>query len=109
MSLDVQARSRNWNRPCWTQSRPTAEPTPRHLEATMTSASMKLPGRAGRGGRAVLRRGRAPRLRAPGHPGDEHRRFRLAGGGYGNPFRGGGFEGLDRGVWFFNHCSSKPR
>ena len=22
---------------------------------------------------------------------------------YGNPFRGGGFEGLDRGVWFFNH------
>jgi uncharacterized protein len=22
---------------------------------------------------------------------------------YNNPFRGGGFEGLDRGVWFFNH------
>ncbi len=22
---------------------------------------------------------------------------------YGNPFRGGGFEGLDRGIWFFNH------
>jgi uncharacterized protein len=22
---------------------------------------------------------------------------------YGDPFRGGGFEGLDRGVWFFNH------
>jgi uncharacterized protein len=22
---------------------------------------------------------------------------------YDNPFRGGGFEGLDRGVWFFNH------
>src|SRR6266446_2120203 len=21
---------------------------------------------------------------------------------YGNPFRGGGFEGFDRGVWFFN-------
>jgi uncharacterized protein len=22
---------------------------------------------------------------------------------YGNPLRGGGFEGLDRGIWFFNH------
>jgi uncharacterized protein len=22
---------------------------------------------------------------------------------YGNPFRGGGFEGLDRAIWFFNH------
>ena len=22
---------------------------------------------------------------------------------YGNPFRGGGFEGIDRGIWFFNH------
>ena len=22
---------------------------------------------------------------------------------YSNPFRGGGFEGLDRGIWFFNH------
>ena len=22
---------------------------------------------------------------------------------YGNPFRGGGFDGLDRGIWFFNH------
>jgi uncharacterized protein len=24
-------------------------------------------------------------------------------GAYGNPLRGGGFEGLDRGIWFFNH------
>ena len=24
---------------------------------------------------------------------------------YGNPFRGGGFDGLDRGVWFFNHMA----
>ena len=22
---------------------------------------------------------------------------------YDNPMRGGGFEGIDRGIWFFNH------
>ena len=29
--------------------------------------------------------------------------FRLAWPAYGNPLRGGGFEGSDRAVWFFNH------
>ncbi len=29
--------------------------------------------------------------------------FGWPGEAYGNPMRGGGFEGLDRGIWFFNH------
>jgi uncharacterized protein len=29
--------------------------------------------------------------------------FAWPGSAYGNPMRGGGFEGLDRGIWFFNH------
>jgi uncharacterized protein len=29
--------------------------------------------------------------------------FGWPGAAYGNPFRGGGFEGLDRGIWFLNH------
>src|SRR5262249_7240847 len=29
--------------------------------------------------------------------------FAWPGRAYSDPFRGGGFQGLDRGVWFFNH------
>ena len=29
--------------------------------------------------------------------------FGWPGVAYGNPLRGGGFEGIDRGIWFFNH------
>ena len=46
----------------------------------------------------------APRVRAAGHPGDEHRRLRLARSRRtSNPLRGAGFEGIDRAIWFFNH------
>ena len=31
--------------------------------------------------------------------------FGWPGSAYGNPLRGGGFEGIDRGVWFFNHLA----
>ncbi len=59
--------------------------------------------RAGFGRRAIFRGGCAARVRALGILAMNIVGFGWPLPAYDNPFRGGGFEGLDRGVWFFNH------